>query len=223
MNPAITLRLQALTDLLHRYSAIFQHAWGIRKEMEPQPRLSHESQFLPAALELQETPVSPAPRIAMWLLIAFAGIALLWAIFGHIDMVATATGKIVPNDRSKVFGPVQTSRVVAIHVTDGQRVKAGDLLVELDPAQANADQSRFASDLMSARFQAARAKAMLAATTSSMRTTPCFSVLLRRALSTRIRRIASAAAAKKWRRLSKCWSPTSRRYASWTSAVASSV
>ena len=165
MSQAITIRLQALTDLLRRYGAVFQHAWGIRKQMDSQPRLAHEAQFLPAALELQETPVSPAPRMAMWLLIAFAGIALLWAIFGHIDMVATATGKIVPNDRSKVFGAVQTSRVVAIHVADGQRVHAGDLLVELDPTQANADQSRISSDLMSARFQAARAKAMLAAIT----------------------------------------------------------
>lgn len=163
MSQAVILRLQALTDLLRRYGTIFQHAWRIRKTLDPLPRRTHESQFLPAALELQDTPVSPAPRIAMWLLIAFATIALLWAIFGHIDMVATATGKIVPNDRSKVFGAVQTSRVVAIHVTDGQRVKAGDLLIELDPTQAVADQSRISSDLMSARFQAARARAMLSA------------------------------------------------------------
>lgn len=163
MSHAVTMRLPAFADLLGRYGAVFQHAWGVRKEIDPQPRLPHEAQFLPAALELQETPVSPAPRIAMWLLIVFALIGLLWATFGHIDMVATATGKIVPNDRSKVLGPVLTSRVTAIHVKDGQRVKAGELLVELDPAAAEADQSRIGGDLMLARFQAARARAMLSA------------------------------------------------------------
>lgn len=163
MSLAVTMRLHAFCDLLHRYGAVFLHSWRVRKEIDSPLRLPHEAQFLPAALELQETPVSPAPRIAMWLLIAFALIGLLWAIFGHIDMVATATGKIVPNDRSKVLGPVLTSRVTAIHVKDGQRVKAGELLVELDPAAAEADQSRIGGDLMLARFQAARARAMLSA------------------------------------------------------------
>lgn len=162
MSRAITLRLQAAKDLLGRYGAVFQHAWTLRKEMEPKPRRSHEAQFLPAALELQETPAPPAPRIAMWLLMGFALIAVLWAIFGHIDMVATARGKIVPNDRSKVLAPIETSRVVAIHVSDGQQVKTGDLLIELDPTAATADQTRVGGDLMSARFQAARARAMLA-------------------------------------------------------------
>lgn len=166
MTRTFLLGFEAFADLLRRYGAVFKHAWSIRKELEPQPRLAHEAQFLPAALELQETPVSPAPRMAMWLLIAFACIALLWAIFGHIDMVATAKGKIVPNDRSKVLGPIATSRVVAIHVADGQRVKAGELLIELDPTAAVADQSRFSSDLMSARFQAARSRAMLSAITN---------------------------------------------------------
>ncbi|MFY9327149.1 MAG: HlyD family type I secretion periplasmic adaptor subunit [Georgfuchsia sp.] len=166
MSQAITMRLQAITDLLRRYSAVFQHAWAIRKEIDPQPRLAHEAQFLPAALELQETPLSPAPRMAMWLLMTFALIALLWAVFGHIDMVATARGKIVPNDRSKVLGPVETSRVIAIHVKDGQQVKAGELLVELDPTASYADQSRIGGDLITARFQAARARAMLSAITN---------------------------------------------------------
>ncbi|MCK9285895.1 MAG: HlyD family type I secretion periplasmic adaptor subunit [Rhodocyclaceae bacterium] len=166
MTKTFPLKLEALLDLLRRYGAVFRHAWGVRRALDPQPRLPHEAQFLPAALELQETPVSPAPKMAMWLLIAFALIALVWALFGHVDMVATAKGKIVPNDRSKVLGPVETSRVVAIHVSDGQRVKAGDLLIELDPTAAAADQSRLGSDRRTARFQAARARAMLAAIAS---------------------------------------------------------
>jgi len=166
MNKTLTLRLQAIHDLLMRYSAIFNHAWRDRKSLDPRPRLPHEAQFLPAALELQETPVSPVPRIAMWLLIAFACIAVLWAIFGRMDVVATAHGKIVPNDRTKVIQPFETATVKAIRVVDGQSVKAGEILIELDATNTSADTSRVANDLAVARLQAARAKALLLAITT---------------------------------------------------------
>ncbi len=163
MTHALTLRLQAFHDLLKRYAAIFSHVWKIRRELDPPQRLPHEAQFLPAALELQETPVSPAPRIAAWLLMTFAMLAVLWAVFGQIDVVATAHGKIVPNEGSKLIQPVETAVVKAIRVTDGQAVKAGEVLVELDATQADADSTRTANDLVTARLQAARARGLLAA------------------------------------------------------------
>jgi hemolysin D len=162
MSQAIALWFQAIADFLKRYWAIFRHAWGERKSLDSRPRLRHETQFLPAALELQETPVSPAPRIAMWLLIAFAFIAVLWAVFGRIDVVATARGKIVPNDRTKVIQPIETATVKAIHVADGQSVRLGEVLIELDTTNTAADSTRITSDLVAARLQAARAKALLA-------------------------------------------------------------
>lgn len=166
MSQALTLRLLALLDLLKRYGAIFRHAWRERANLDPRPRLPHEAQFLPAALELQETPVSPAPHIAMWLLMTFALIALLWAVFGHMDVVAVAHGKIVPNDRTKVIQPIETATVKAIRVSDGQAVKAGEVLIELDTTNTAADTARVANDLISARLQAARAKALLASIAS---------------------------------------------------------
>lgn len=161
-----TLRLQATLDLFKRYATIFGHVWKERKSLDPRPCLPHEAQFLPAALELQETPVSPAPRIAMWLLMAFALIAVLWASFGHIDVVATAHGKIVPNDRTKVIQPLEAASVRMIRVTDGQHVKVGDVLIELDATTTTADTARIGNDLVSAKLQAARAKSLLDTLTS---------------------------------------------------------
>ncbi|MBK7764914.1 MAG: HlyD family type I secretion periplasmic adaptor subunit [Sulfuritalea sp.] len=166
MTHAFTLRLQATRDLLKRYAAIFSHVWKIRKDLDPPHRLPHEAQFLPAALELQETPVSPAPRIVAWLLMAFALIAVAWAVFGRIDVVATAQGKIVPNEGSKLIQSIETATVKAIHVVDGQAVKAGQVLVELDATMAHADSTRTANDLTTARLQAARARSLLAALAS---------------------------------------------------------
>jgi hemolysin D len=152
----------AVAELLQRYRAVFREAWARRAEMEPEERLPHEVQFLPAELALQETPVSPAPRVAMWLLIAFSTIALLWASFGRIDVVATAQGKVVPNDRTKTIQPIETATVKAIHVSDGQRVKAGDVLIELDETYAQADLERLMGDLEVLRLQVARGQAMIA-------------------------------------------------------------
>ena len=158
---SIALHLKAFGDLLHRYRVVIGHAWKHRKEMDSAPRLSHEAQFLPAALSLQETPVSPAPRVIMWLLIAFAVITLLWAIFGYVDVVATGQGKIVPNERVKTIQPFETATVRAIYVTDGQMVKAGDCLIDLDATATGADTTRLENDLIVARLQSARAEAFL--------------------------------------------------------------
>lgn len=158
---SMTLRIQAFSDLFRRYGAAFRHAWQHRAGMEPVERLPHEAQFLPAALSLQETPVSPAPRVAMWMLLGFALLTFFWAVFGHIDVVATAQGKIVPNDRTKTIQPFETSTVKAILVSDGKMVKTGDMLIELDATTAQADKDRVQGDLAAARLQIARGQALL--------------------------------------------------------------
>jgi hemolysin D len=112
---------------------------------------------------LQETPVHPAPRHIQWAIIAFAALALLWACLGEIDVVATATGKIVPSDKTKLIQPSEVAVVKAIHVRDGQLVKAGDLLVELDAQITGADVERLRSEQLAAAIDEARATTLLAA------------------------------------------------------------
>lgn len=155
------IKQQAWRDLLTRYNAIFRHAWQRRKEMAPPERLPHEAQFLPATLALQETPVHPAPRMAMGAILLFAIIALLWAVLGHVDVVATATGKVIPDSRSKVIQPMETANIHAIYVKDGQAVKIGDPLIDLDATAAQADVERLENDLSNARYERTRAIAML--------------------------------------------------------------
>lgn len=153
--------VQAYQDLLRRYSMVLTHAWQRRKELDGAGRLSLEAQFLPAALALQETPVHPAPRIAMGLILAFAAIALVWAVFGRIEVVSTAAGHLIPDDRSKVVQPRESAVVRAIHVREGQAVRQDELLIELDATEAQADSAHVLSDLEAARLEAWRARALL--------------------------------------------------------------
>ncbi|HET7594261.1 MAG TPA: biotin/lipoyl-binding protein, partial [Stellaceae bacterium] len=132
----------------------------------PWPRLPArrcaEVEFLPAALEIIETPASPAGRAIAGTIILFFVAALVWAIFGSVDIIATAPGKIVPTGRSKVMQPFETGVVRAIHVQDGQAVKAGDVLIELDPTSNAADEKRLAHDLLQDQLDMARLQALLA-------------------------------------------------------------
>ncbi len=108
---------------------------------------SHEIDFLPAALEIQDRPPSPIGRAIVWAIIVFFLIAVIWSMLGHVDIVATAQGKIVPSDRVKLIQPKELGVVRAIHVSEGQAVKAGDILIELDPTDTEADKSRLESEL----------------------------------------------------------------------------
>jgi hemolysin D len=125
-------------------------------------RREQEIAFLPAALEITESPPSPIGRAIGASIIAVFCVALAWASFGSVDIVATATGKIVPGGRTKLIQPFETGVVRAIHVRDGQSVKAGDVLIELDPTMTDADQERQRSDMVAAELDVARLRAALA-------------------------------------------------------------
>lgn len=128
----------------------------------PQQRRNYETAFLPAALEVVETPPSPVGRAVGVTIILLFCAALVWAALGKVDVVATATGKIVVNGRTKVIQPAETGLVRAIHVRDGATVKAGDVLIELDPTINVAELDHVKSDLMAARLDVARLRAALA-------------------------------------------------------------
>lgn len=150
-------------ELAARYAAITRAAWALRHELAGPRRLRHEAAFLPAALALQETPPHPAPRrLALAICLLFT-VALTWACLGEVDIVAVATGRIVVGQHSKTLQPLEAGVVKAIHVRDGAKVRAGDLLIELDGTITQADSSRLAQERSAATSEALRADAVLAA------------------------------------------------------------
>jgi hemolysin D len=120
-----------------------------------------EMEFLPAAIEIIETPPLPAGRIIAGTIILFFAIALLWACIGSVDIIATAPGKIIPTGRTKVIQPLESGVVHAIHVQDGQKVKEGDVLIEIDTTVSASERDRLKNDYMQAMLDTARLKAAL--------------------------------------------------------------
>lgn len=146
----------------------WRQTWAIRRELDGSPYRREEAAFLASAIALEKSPASPAPRVTMWLLIVFSVIAVLWAAFGQIDIVATAPGKIIVNGHSKTIQSLETASVKSILVHEGDSVRAGDVLLELDTAAPEADVIRLQGDLRAARLKAERARVLLSAQQSGV-------------------------------------------------------
>lgn len=159
----MTGKWTALSDVLQRYREVFRAAWAERRALEPIQRTREELAFLPAHLELAETPLSPAPRVSLWVIMTLFCAALLWACLGKLDVVAVAPGKTVTNSRTKIIQPAETAVVRRILVHDGQAVKQGDLLIELDATATAADSQKAGESLISAKLAATRSAALVQA------------------------------------------------------------
>lgn len=131
------------------------------------PLSTLEREFLPAVLEIQESPPSPYQRAVIWTIAMFTLVAIIWSVVGTLEVVSTAPGRLIPDGRVKVAQVAETAIVKAIHVKEGQQVKAGDLLMELDPAIAQADLSASAHNLAQSQLDAARLQAELSGTAPS--------------------------------------------------------
>lgn len=125
-----------------------------------------EREFLPAALEIIETPVSPAGRMMMGVIGLLVVIAVVWAIIGQIDIVATASGRVIPSGEIKLIQPLEIGVVKRIAVVEGDHVTANEVLVELDPTTNAADRDRYAHDLMQADIDIARLRAVISGSAS---------------------------------------------------------
>ncbi len=115
-----------------------------------------DREFLPAALEILETPAPPATVVTMLTICAFFAAAVVWSFVGRLDVHAAASGKIETAGYSKVIEPLDTGKIAGIHVESGQSVRAGELLFEIDPAEARADAAASKDALDATRSEVAR-------------------------------------------------------------------
>lgn len=118
------------------------------------------TEFIPSVLEIQAEPPSPIGRALRWTIVATFTVAMLWATLGRIDIAVTAQGQIVPSGYSKVIRPDEAGMIVSLPVRDGQVVKRGDVLIELDSMLKVADRARVVNEYRAATVEAARLRAL---------------------------------------------------------------
>ena len=100
---------------------------------------AHALDFSPAILRLQREPPSPMPRGVLYAMGAILGGVAVWATIGRLDIIAVASGRLVPTSYVKVVQPVDAGIIKEILVREGDMVKAGQLIVRMDPQISNAD------------------------------------------------------------------------------------
>ena len=89
--------------------------------------------FQPDAAMIEETPLPPAARSAIYIVAALVVTAILWATFSQVDRVVSARGKLVTIDPLIVVQPLETAIIRTINVGIGDTVKTGAVLATLDP------------------------------------------------------------------------------------------
>lgn len=121
-----------------------------------------ELDFLPAFLEVVERPPARGARTLVWVILLICLIAVVWSVVGRVDVVASAPGQLILGQHSKVIQAMEQGVVTRILVRDGQAVRAGDTLIELNPTNARADVDKFSEQLLSSEMEIARLRALLA-------------------------------------------------------------
>ncbi len=118
--------------------------------------------FAPAILRAQHENAPPLPRIVHYIALALFAVMLAWAVFGRLDIIAVAQGKLIPSSYVKIVQPAESGVLREILVGDGQEVKAGQVLLRMDTQVTDADQATVDTDLMLRRLQLRRIEAELA-------------------------------------------------------------
>ena len=121
----------------------------------------HEKEFLPAVLEVTEMPPSHGARLLTYIIILMFTTLVLWAILGKIDIIATATGKLMPASNIKTIQTLVDSEIEEIYVQEGQYVKEGQDLIKFNQTEVLANISRVENEIEALEIAVARLKALL--------------------------------------------------------------
>lgn len=118
--------------------------------------------FAPGLLAIQESPPAKLPRTVMYLVLGLFAIMLAWAIFGKLDIIASAEGRLVPQTYVKIVQPAEAGIVQDILVQEGQAVEAGQVLMRMDTKLTEADAKTIQNELRLKSLVLRRADAELA-------------------------------------------------------------
>jgi len=117
--------------------------------------------FAPAILRAQHQPPSPLPRLVLYSVLVLFGVMLLWAIFGRLDIIAVAQGKLVPQSFLKIVQPADSGIVKELLVKEGDEVREGQVLIRMDTSISEAENKTLQSELALKSLQLRRIEAEL--------------------------------------------------------------
>jgi len=118
--------------------------------------------FSPGLLRIQAQPPAPFARALLYSLLTLLGLLLIWAVFGKLDVVASAEGKLLPQSYLKIVQPSEQGVIRDILVNEGEHVRAGQVLMRMDTTLTEADGKTLEADTQGKRLTLRRIDAELA-------------------------------------------------------------
>jgi len=104
-------------------------------------------EFKPLLIEIEDKPLNPLGRIILYLVLAIVVFATAWLILAKVDVVVSAQGKVIPSGEIKILKPLESGVVSKIFVKESDKVKKGDILIQIDPTVTDASLSSKQDDL----------------------------------------------------------------------------
>ena len=104
-------------------------------------------EFKPLLIEIEDKPLNPLGRIILYLVLAIMVFATAWLILAKVDVVVSAQGKVIPSGEIKILKPLESGVVSKIFVKESDKVKKGDILIQIDPTVTDASLSSKQDDL----------------------------------------------------------------------------
>ncbi|HIK09418.1 MAG TPA: HlyD family efflux transporter periplasmic adaptor subunit [Oscillatoriaceae cyanobacterium M33_DOE_052] len=121
----------------------------------------NHSQWSPSVQNLLDKPAATFPRRLIWGGIGFCAVFLTWAWFGQINEVGHAQGELVPQGEVIKVHPVQMGKVAKIAVKEGDTVKKGQVLMELETDISAAEVERLQQQLAGYEMEIVQTKGLL--------------------------------------------------------------
>ena len=117
--------------------------------------------FAPGILGVQVRPPSPLPRMVLRGVLILISALLIWAVFGRLDIVSVAEGKLVPVSYLKIVQPSEAGIVRDIAIKEGQHVEKNQLLIRMDANLSEADSKSIQNELQHKALELRRIEAEL--------------------------------------------------------------
>ncbi len=133
---------------------------SLLRRTRPEPALhADDVAYLDPVRAAHVTEAAPAATLAIWLMLAAVACAVGWAAWAHVDIVAKADSRVVPDGKEQVIASLEGGILRELHVREGQAVQAGTRLALLDPTRFEAQQAESHTKRLSLQATIARLSA----------------------------------------------------------------
>ncbi|PSM51273.1 type I secretion system membrane fusion protein, HlyD family [Campylobacter blaseri] len=113
-------------------------------------------EFKPTIVEIEETPLNPIGRSILWIVIAIIVFGVFWLFFAKVDIVVSASGKYIPSGNIKILKPLESGIISKILVKEGDKVKAKQPLIVIDPSVSTVNLTTKKENLKALKYSITR-------------------------------------------------------------------